>query len=191
MRRYGLENDDKKLLAKIEETINETVIHKHPFRMSMGRWPFVVFGASSKESSIIRVGLAEQTIIKKAPLYIATLGGDHVPDSEGVPVEELAGEDVPEDIIGMKIFRLNPIRPISISQKKKGSSTKAVIDELLETYTDEDVAIIETPNEAYWVLSVLKYLEETDKFSGDPLMERFYSMAGRSTLSQSQSLFKH
>ena len=40
-----------------------------------------------------------------------------------------------------------------------------------ENFKDKNIAVIETPDERYWSLSVLKYLNECDQFFPDVLTE--------------------
>lgn len=175
MKSFYFRGKNPELIKKVEQVMEETIIHRWPFMVQHGKWPFVVFGPYSKEGSIVRVGLAEQTIIKKVPVYIATLGGEHIPDFEGMPVEELAGGDIPDEIAGLKVFHLSPLRPISIANKKSGPPVVKAVDEILELYNDKVTAVIETPDESYWILSILKYLDESDQLSLDPVMNDFFS----------------
>ncbi len=192
MKRLQLGLKNAKLEKKVEQVLNETVIHKKPFVFEQGRWPFVVFGAGSKNSSVIRTGYAQQTVIRKAPIYIATLAGNHIPDSEGMPIEELVGDDIPKEIAGLKVFHLNPMRPLTITAKKTGPAPKNARSEITDIYKDDNsTAIIETPDEAYWSLSLLKYLDEIDKFSMDPVMDNFYSRLGQHASTRKNSNFKN
>jgi len=194
MKHIGLKATDKDLLRKVEQVTEETVIHRKPFTMKQGVWPFVVFGPDSEGLSVIRVGNAEQAKIKTASLYIATLGGDHIPESEGVPIEELAGDDFPEELAGLKVFNISPLRPLTITTKKMGPPIRDAVSEILDFYSDKSTAIIETPDESYWALSVLKYLDESDRFFPDPMLEDFYSRIGQSAIKNRNiqgSNFKH
>jgi len=170
---------DKRLMKKIETVLSETVVHRKQFRVQDGVWPFVVFGPDSEGNTIIRAGSAEQSRIQKMPVYIATIGGNHVPDYEGVPIEELASGDIPEDLAGMRVFHLSPMRPLSINSKTTGPrANKDMTDEILEFYKGNDSAVIETPDEAYWALSVIKYLDESDRIFPSPALADFYSRLG-------------
>ena len=51
-------------------------------------------------------------------------------------------------------------------------------DEIIEFYKGNDSAVIETPDEAYWALSVLKYLDEIDRLFPGPVLADFYSKLG-------------
>lgn len=170
---------DRRFMAKVERVLAETVVHRRQFKIRDGVWPFVVFGPDADGNAVIRVGSAEQARIHKIPVYIATIGGPHVSDSEGLPIEELAGGDIPDELVGMKVFHLSPMRPLLVNTKRVGSRLdKRVPDELMEFYKGNDSAVIETPDEAYWALSVLKYLDEVDRFLPGPVLADFYSKLG-------------
>ncbi|MEE8484611.1 MAG: hypothetical protein V3S46_08435 [Nitrospinota bacterium] len=178
MKRIHLKANDRKVLEKVERVIAETVVHRRPFEVTHGVWPFVVFGPDANGNAAIRVGSAEQARIQSAPIYIATLGGPHIPDSEGIPLEELAGDDIPEELKGMMVFQMSPMRPLSIQTKRQGPPIKEAVSEVCDFYKGNDTAVIETPDESYWAVSVLKYLDETDKFFPDPVLSDFYSRLG-------------
>jgi hypothetical protein len=170
---------DKRFLKKLEQTLSETVVHRRLFRVQDGVWPFVVFGPDSHGNTVVRGGKAEQSRIHRLPVYIATLGGPHVPDSEGVPIEELASGDLPPELEGMKIFHLTPLRPLEVSNKRTiARADGGVAEEIMDFYKGNDVALIETPDEAYWALSVLKYLDENDRNFPSPVLADFYSKLG-------------
>lgn len=180
MRRISLKGNSPKIDKKVEKVLAETVVHRNPFIINEGVWPFVVFGPDSKGQSVIRVGTAEQMKIHTSPVYIATLGGPHIPDADGVPIEELSEDDVPEELHGLKVFHVSPMRPISVSEKKGGPPIKDALSEIRDFYKDEGTALIETPDESYWILSVLKYLDESDRFFPDQVLMDFNSRLGRS-----------
>jgi hypothetical protein len=181
MKNFRFKGNSEEIFRKIEQVLEQTVIHRRPFVIYQGKWPFVVLGADKKGNSVIRAGYAEQSLIKKAPVYIATVGGDYIAGSEGIPIEELAGGDVPEEVAGLKVFHMSPMRPVTVTARKDGPPLKEAVSEALERYDDNATAVIETPDEAHWIISVLKYLDESDRFSGDPVMEHFYSRLARNT----------
>jgi hypothetical protein len=194
LKHLNLKGKDLELLKKAEEAIAETVVHRNPFITESGIWPFVVVGPDDKGMSVIRTGSAEQAKIQASPLYIATLGGDYLPDSDGVPIEELAEGDFPEELAGLTVSNITPLRPLSITSKKAGPPMPEALDEVLDFYMDNRTAIIETPSEAYWALSVLKYLDESDRFFPDPVLENFYSKIGQNATrykNSSGSRFSH
>jgi len=187
MKRVGLRSKNAELLKKAEQALAETVIHRRPFFINGGVWPFVVFGGDKDGNTVIRTGHAEQALVQGAPLYLATVGGAHIPDSAGIPIEELAGGDVPGELAGLMVFQLSPMRPLTIASKtsKRGSANmNDAASEILELHRGNNAAIIETPDEAFWALSVLKYLDETDRFFPDPVVADFYSRLGHSVLNQ-------
>lgn len=165
---------------KIRKIMDETVVHKRPVRVREGVWPFVVFGPGEDGNAVVRVGKAEQMRIHAAPVYIATLGGPHISESDGIPIEEIASGDVPEELKGMQLYHMSPMRPLSVNSKRDWPPAKNAADEIMDFYKGNDTAIIETPEEAYWVLSVLKYLDESDRFFPDPVISNFYSRLGHS-----------
>jgi len=194
MKNFRFKGNSEEIFRTIEQVLEKTVIHRRPFVIHQGKWPFVVLGANKKGNSVIRTGYAEQSLIKNAPAYIATVGGDYIAGSEGVPIEELAGGDVPEEIAGLKVFHMSPIRPVTVTDRKDGHPLKEAVPEVLELYSDDATAIIETPDEAHWIISVLKYLDESDRFSGDPVMDYFHSRLARNTGANSAGhniRFKH
>ncbi len=194
MKNFRFKGSGKAVFQKIEQVLENTVIHRRPFVMYQGKWPFVVLGPDTEGNAVIRAGYAEQSLIKKAPVYIATVGGGYIADSEGVPIEELAGGDVPEEMAGLKVFHMSPMRPLTVTARKGGPPLHEAIPEALEHYGDDATAVIETPDEAHWIISVLKYLDESDRFSGDPMMEYFHSQLARNTGANSNghdARFKH
>ena len=178
MKRVSLRHSDRKKMEKAQEVLEGTIVHRHPFTIEDGIWHFVVVGPHANGMSSVRTGTAEQARIQAAPLYIATLGGPHIADADGVPIEEFAGGDLPEELAGLKIFHLSPLRPLEITTRRQGPPMNEAVAEALERYKGNETAIIETPDEAYWALSVLKYLDESDLFFPDPVLTRFYSRIG-------------
>ena len=180
MKHFSIRSQTEKMHNKILEVISETVIHRRPKRIIEGVWPFVVFGPGEDGNAVVRVGKAEQRRIHAAPVYIATLSGPHISESDTVPIEEIAGDDVPEELKGMSLCQMSPMRPLSVTSKHNGPPPEEAVDEILELYKGNDTAIIETPQESYWILSVLKYLDESDRFFPDPVVSDFYSRLGHS-----------
>jgi hypothetical protein len=179
MGKMKIKLNDKKSLKKIERVIHETVVHRRQFRMQLGVWPFVVFGPRPDGLTVVRAGSAEQSMIQRLPVYIATLG-DHVPDHDGVPIEEIVEGEVPAELSGLKVFNLTPLRPLNVTSKRETSATgQDAIAEIMELYKGNDTAVIETPDESFWALSVLKYLDESDTVFPSPIMSDFQSRLGR------------
>lgn len=178
MKNTKFKHHNRLMLDKIDKVVAETIIHKRPFSMDYGVWHFVVLGPDGNGKTAIRTGSAEQARIRQAPVYIATLGGPHIAEGEGMPIEELAGGDVPEELAGLKVFNLSPLRPLSVTAQRAGPPLEKALDEVMELYQGNETAIIETPDQAYWALSVLKYLDESDRIFPDPLMTRFFGHPG-------------
>ncbi len=165
-------------MEKAQEVLEGTIIHRRPFNVRDGIWHFVVVGPHANGMSSVRTGAAEQARIQAAQIYIATLGGPRIAEADGIPIEEFAGGDLPVELSGLKIFHLSPLRPLSITARRQGPPMSEAVAETLERYKGNETAIIETPDEAYWALSVLKYLDESDLFFPDPVLSRFYSRIG-------------
>jgi len=162
----------EKLWKKVEETIEKTVIHQRQMELVPNRWDFAVFGPSADgKKAVLRVGVAEQSLIHKAPTYIATVGDpDRVGTSGMISIEELAGGDVSDELKGLEVYHVSPLRPISINRKVEAESIGKMRDEVLEELEGRNVAIIETPDETAWSVSVLRYLNECDEMFPDPVM---------------------
>jgi len=180
MKHFSIRSQTEKMQNKIIEVISETVIHRRQKKIIEGIWPFVVFGPGEDGSTVVRVGKAEQMRIHTAPVYIATLSGPHISESDGIPIDEIAGDEVPEELKGMSLCQMSPMRPLLVTSERNGPPVEEAVDEILELYKGNDIAVIETPQERYWVLSVLKYLDESDRFFPDPVVSNFYSRLGHS-----------
>ncbi len=184
MKRVRLRHNDRAKMEKAEQVLAGTRIHRRPFTINAGVWRFMVVGPDKRGMSVIRTGSAEQARVAAAPLYIATLGGPHIPESAGVPLEEFSSGDLPEELAGLRIFHLAPLRPLSVAARRQGPPVGEAVDEILGRCAEDDTAVIETPDEAYWALSVLKYLDESDRFFPDPVMAEFYSRLGHAAASR-------
>lgn len=157
---------------KVENTMANTIIHQRQRELILGRWDFVVFGPSlNKEEAVLRVGVAEQMVIQEASVYIASVGD---PEAVGQPgmmsIEELAGGDVSDDLKGLEVYHVSPLRPMNIIDKRKGPDLDRMRDQALEEFSERNTAIIETPDQEAWSLSALKYLSECDDTLSDPVM---------------------
>ncbi len=171
MPRMQLRPKDKETLDKIREIIEGTKILKTQDDLIYGRWDFVVVGPSSRTSSIIREGYAEQAQIYQSPVYLATLGNPSGRDEGvGISIEELIA-GVPEEFAGMEVLQIDPLRPFSINSEKKGPSLKKALKETLNDYEDKNIAVIQTPDEKYWGISVLEYLNDFDRSFPDQVTE--------------------
>ncbi len=157
---------------KVHETIEKTIIHKRQAELALGQWDFVVFGPSrDKKETVLRVGVAEQAVIQNASLYIAALGDPATVGRPGmISLSELAGGDLAEELADLEIYHVSPLRPITITEKRKGPELSRMRDLSLEEFSDANVAIIETPDQEAWSLSVLKYLHQCDETLADPVI---------------------
>lgn len=172
MGKFSFSAASEKVRRKVSETLEGTVIHRRQQELAIGRWDFVVFGAGEKKGSVItRVCVAEQAIIEKAHTYIASVGDPAKVGRSGVmSIEEIAGGDIPDSLVGLDIYHMSPFRPIEILSLRKTRGLDCSRDLLFEEFGDKNIAIIETPDEAAWSVSALKYLDECDTFFPDPVM---------------------
>lgn len=178
MRKIGFKTDQENLRRKVEETLEKTIIHQRQKELAIGRWDFVVFGPSSKVEggAVLRVGIAEQMVIQNASIYIAAIGSPDAIGREGImTIEELAGDDISDELRGLEVYHMSPIRPLQIVSKREGESLDKMRDIVFDEFGDSNTAIIETPDEAAWSLSALKYLDECDEYFPDPLISRIRS----------------
>jgi len=157
---------------KVHDTMEKTVIHKRQAELALGRWDFVVFGPShNKEETVLRVGVAEQAVIQNASLYVAALGDPATMGRSGmIPLKELAGGDLSEELADLEIYHVSPLRPLTITEKRKGPELSRMRDLSLKEFSDANLAIIETPDQEAWSLSVLKYLHQCDETLPDPVI---------------------
>ena len=175
MPKVELQPKDSKMLKKIDKVVEGTNIVQRQLELTRGHWDFVVFGAN-KSNMIIREGYAQHVRILDSSAYIVSVAGhgDYAGQPYGniapIPIEELVEDVVPDELKGLEVLSVDPLRPLSISLKKTVSLLKG--EKLIqENYADKNIAIIQTPNEKYWAISVLKYLNECDRFFPDFLSE--------------------
>jgi len=172
MGKISLRAKQERALRKAEETLEKTVIHQRQGSLILGRWDFVVFGPSSdKKQAVLRICVAEQAVIQEASVYVASIGDPALLGQPGMmPIEELAGGDISEELRGLEVYHVAPLRPISIVGKRKGSGLDRMRDATLEEFSGSNTAIIETPDQEAWSLSALKYLSQCDENLPDPVM---------------------
>lgn len=175
MPRFKLKARDKKVLDKIQKAYEQTTILQRQERMTYGRWDFAVFGPDSKEEFILRVGFAEHASIKRAPIYIASLADPEMVDLNGVPIEEFIEDDVPDEYRGLEVVQIDPVRPLTVQEKKKIPKGSQAIDTLRKTYGEQNIALIQAPRESDWMISVIRYLNECDQAFPDRIQETFRS----------------
>ncbi len=163
---------------KVETTLEGTIIHKKQSELAYGRWDFAVFGPSSEGTgSVLRIGMAEQAQIQQASIYIAAVGDPGTVGHGGMmSLEELTDGDIAEELKGMEVYHVSPLRPMSISDKRNGQDIDRMRDKVLEEFGESNIAIIETPDQEAWALSVLKYLHECDEALPDPFISSVRGM---------------
>jgi hypothetical protein len=120
---------------------------------------------------VVREGCAVHLRIESALVYIAAMGDPEVIGGGGMPIEEFAQGDIPPELKGLEIYHIDPVRPLTILEKRKGPPVSEAADRILGEYENKNIAVIETPHEQYWSVSVLKYLRECDQFFPDALTE--------------------
>lgn len=174
MGKISLRAQEERARRKVAETIEGTVIHQRQGELTYGRWDFAVFGPAARgRKAALRVGAAEQMMIQRAAVYLAAVGD---PEQVGGPgmmtIEELSGGDIPDELAGLEMYHVAPLRPIEIIRNEKAESLDHLRDMVFAEFGGRNIAIIETPDEAAWSVSVLRYLHETDELLSDPVMTR-------------------
>jgi len=137
-----------------------------------GQWDFVVVGPSDQKKAIIREGYAQQAKILDSSLYTATLinpfrGNE---GTRGIPIEELITE-IPEDMKGMEVLQVDPVRPFFIRSQKTAPTLKQAVKLVTKAYEKQNIAIIQSPDEKYWGISIIKYLHDFDRSFPDPVTQ--------------------
>jgi hypothetical protein len=157
---------------KLVEIIEGSIIHQRQRELAPGKWDMAVFGPSrKKKGAVLRVCVAEQMVIQNASLYLAAVGDPRLVGRPGmVTLEELAGGDISEELLGLEVYNLSPLRPIMVVEKRDGADLDRMRELALKEFSDRNVTVIETPDEEAWSLAVLKYLDETDEIFPDPVM---------------------
>ncbi len=171
----GIKAKNQKTLELIEKAIEETIILQRQKSLLIGRWDFVVFGIGKKNEVVIRKGYAEQATIKRAPVYIASLGNPGLNQGLGIPLEELVEEDLPEEYLGLEVYQINPLRPLVIEEKKNEKGGIKIFDKIAKEYESDNIAVIQAPRENDWPIAVLKYLNLCDQDFPDTTLQAFYS----------------
>jgi hypothetical protein len=171
MPRVSIRSNNVNSFKKLKEIIEHTKILKRQRELIYGRWDFVVFGPKGRNNTIIREGNAEHVRILNSSIYIASIGYPNHVEVHGIPIEEFMSGDLPEELKGVEIYQVDPLRPLTISMKKEGPLLQNAINLVQKEYEDKNIAIIQTPEEEYWGISVLKYLNECDRYFPDALTE--------------------
>ena len=175
MPKIGIKAKSEKTYKLIEKAIEKTIIIQRQKSLIIGRWDFVVFGPGKSNEIVVRKGYAEQATIKRAPVYIATLGNSSMNERQGIPIEDIIEEDLPEEYLGLEIHQINPLRPLIIEEKKKEKGGIKAFDKIVKKYESENIAVIQAPNENNWPIAVLKYLNLCDQDFPDTMLQAFYS----------------
>ena len=177
---------DKVIYDKITEAYEKTQIVQRQRELAAGRWDFVVFGPSDKNQTIYREGFAEHASIKRAPIYIASLAQSGLTDVNGIPVEDFIEDDIPEKYHGLEIIQVDPLRPLTII-KKENCSGKNSEEKIFVGYEETNIAIIRSPHETDWVISVMRYLNECDQNFPDAVQQAFSRRSSNQILSFRQT----
>ena len=171
MPHFELRAEDRVIHEKVEDIIRHTKVLKRQLDLEVGRWSFVVFGPHDDGHTIVREGCALHLRIESGLVYVAAMGDPEVLGVGGMPIEEFAQGDIPPELKGLEIYHIDPVRPLTIFDKRKGPPASEAAETILDEYQDKNIAVIETPHEQYWSVSVLKYLRECDQFFPDALTE--------------------
>ena len=186
MPQIKLRAKDQVIFDKLTEAYEKTEIIQRQRELSAGRWDFVVFGESGKNQTVLREGCAEHASIKRAPIYIASLSQSGLTDVNGIPIEEFIEEDIPEKYKGLEIIQVDPLRPLTIIKKETYSGKKGA-DKIFSEYEDVNIAIIRTPHETDWMISVMKYLNDCDQNFPDAVQQAFLSQSSKNVFSLGQT----
>ena len=177
---------DQVIFDKLTEAYEKTEIIQRQRELTAGRWDFVVFGESGKNQIVLREGFAEHASIKRAPIYIASLSQSGLTDVNGIPIEEFIEEDIPEKYKGLEIIQVDPLRPLTIIKKETYHGKKGA-DKIFSEYEDVNIAIIRTPHETDWMISVMKYLNDCDQNFPDAVQQAFLSQSSKNVFSLGQT----
>jgi hypothetical protein len=182
MPQFKLRAKDAKVVEAIQEAYEQTVVLQRQKSITPGRWDFAVFAEAGKDETILRVGYAEHAVIQRAPVYIASLAQPGLMDLSGVPIEEFITEDVPEEYQGLEIIQVDPVRPLTIQEKKSLPAINTSQDKICREYEDQNIAVIQAPRENDWVIAVMKYLNECDQAFPDPVQASLNQARNQSNL---------
>jgi hypothetical protein len=131
-----------------------------------------------KNEVIIRKGYAEQSTIKRAPVYIASIGEPGFNEGQGVSIKELVEEDLPDEYKGLEVYQINPLRPLVIEEKRNEEGGTKVFDKIAREYESDNIGVIQAPKEKDWPIAVLKYLTLCDQDFPDTTLQAFFSRVG-------------
>ena len=171
MPKFRLKAEHQETYQLVEEVLCHTHILRRQLELELGRWSFVVFGPQGNLGTILREGCAVHLRVENALVYVAAVGNPEEVGMKGMPIEEFAHGDIPDELRDLEIFQIDPVRPLKVFDKRTLPASPDVRDLVLEQFEDKNIAVIETPDEKYWSISVLKYLWECDRFFPDVLTE--------------------
>lgn len=171
MPNFRIKADRQETIDIVEEVFAQTKILKRQIELELGRWNFVVFGQHEARDTILREGCAVHLRLDNSLVYIATLGDPDKIGMRGMPIEEFAHGDIPDELRDLEIYQIDPVRPLKVFDKRTLPPALDVRELILKEFEAKNVAVIETPDEKYWSLSVLKYLYECDRYFPDALTE--------------------
>ena len=177
MPRFHLNIKDRRLHDTAVAVFEETVILKRQERLTPGRWDFAVFGPGENKETVFREGHAEQAMIHRAPVYIASLSQPRGMQG-GVPIAEFIGEDVPDEYRDLEIVQVDPLRPLTLSRKLTLATGEAGAEQAMRETEGRNIALIQSPDARHWAISVLRYLHECDSAFPDRVQEVFQSLRG-------------
>ena len=186
MPKFKLRAKDQVVYDKLTEAYEKTEIVQRQKQLTSGRWDFVVFGDSDKNRTVFREGFAEHASIKRAPIYIASLAQSELTDVNGIPIEEFVQDDIPEKYQGLEIIQVDPFRPLTVIRKDNYAREKGP-DKICREYENVNTAIIRSPHETDWVISVMKYLNECDQNFPDPVQQAFLGKSSKDIFSLDQT----
>jgi hypothetical protein len=172
MGKISLRTDDDAVKRRVGETLEKTVIHRRQTELTVGRWDFLVFGPKSDGSgAVARLCVAEQALIERAAVYLATVGDpDRVGRRGRLSIEELTGDDCPDEMRGLMIYHVSPLRPMTVVERREATDVDRLRDLVFAEFGERNVAIIEAPDEAAWGIAALRYLDECDEVFPDPVL---------------------
>ncbi len=167
--RFG--GSDEVVRRAVEEAMEKTVIHRPQHELAVGRWDFVVFGPDGKGAATARVCVAEQGLIRQAPVYLAALGES----GHGVTLGELTDDDCDPKMADLTIESIAPWRPIEIVSRRHDADLDPLRDRIFAEFEGANMGLVETPDEKVWGISAFRYLAECDEAFPDPVMRTIRS----------------
>ena len=174
MPRVKITSEHDRQTEKIHDVIMKTDILKREFELEYGKWNFTVIGPFEKGGFILREGFASHMMIHTSPVYSASVGSPDILGAKGLPIEEFIEDSVPHELKGLNIYSIDPLRPLTITQKIKIKGVREMEKAVTEYMKGRD-AVIMTPDEQYWFISVLKYLNECDESFPDEFIQKIHN----------------